>query len=315
MRILITGITGFVGGHLTEHLLARGGHTITGLGKSGRWPACLEHLSQAVALHGCDLNDAPTLQAILQEVKPDQVYHLAGQAVTQGHAASEAAHLRENLHATQTLFAALQRLVTAPRILFSSTGLVYGNAEHATHAFAEEAPLAADKPYPRSKILCERAAAESGLLPMVVRLFNQIGPRQSADYAVAKYAKAIAWAERSASHEIETKYLSSYRDFTDIRDMVVALAALMERGTLGETYNAGSGYSRTIRDAVEGLAALSSPKVTTKLVADAPPDFSLADIRKLQATTGWAPTIPFERTLADILNFWRTEVHAGRAHE
>jgi len=314
MRILITGITGFVGGHLAEYLLAHGGHTIAGVSRSGRWPSALSHLSRTVEPHACDLNDAVSLAAVLHHVNPDAVYHLAGQAATQGQAGADEIYLRENLHATQTLFDSLRSLGQRPRVLFTSTGLVYGNAADETHAFAEDSPLAADKPYPRSKILCEQAAAESGLQPIVVRLFNQIGPRQSADYAVAKYAKAIAVAERDTTHEIETKFLSSYRDFTDIRDMVVALAALMDRGSLGETYNAGSGISRTIRDAVDGLAALSSPKVTTRLVADAPADFSRGDISKLKIATGWAPTIPFERTLADVLNYWRAEVQSGRAN-
>lgn len=312
MRILITGVTGFVGGHLAERLVDEGGGDLHGISRSGLWPSPLLHLADKATLHACDLNDASRLEAVLNLVKPDEVYHLAGQAATQGQSATEAVYLRENLQATRTLFESLNKLGQRPRILFTSTGLVYGNGTNEGHAFAETDPLAADKPYPRSKILCEAAAADSGLQPIVVRLFNQIGPRQSADYAVAKYAKAIALAEQTAPHEIETKYLASFRDFTDIRDMVGALVALMKHGAPGESYNAGSGRSRTIRDAVEGLVTLSSPLVAMKLVADAPPDYSLANIDKLRAATGWSPTIPFERTLAEVLSYWRNEVQSGR---
>jgi GDP-4-dehydro-6-deoxy-D-mannose reductase len=301
MRILITGITGFVGTHLAEHLLGVGGHTIAGLVRSN-WQAWrLNH----IALFPSDLCEPSTYATWLAKYQPDWVFHLAGCAATKG--VSEADYQNNNVDATRSLYAELAKLQKKPRVLFTSTGLVYGSAKTPQSAFTETAPLLGQHPYHKSKIAAEALAATSGLDVVTVRLFNQVGPGQSTEYAVPRYAKLIAQAERG-DLQITGNYLDSTRDFTDIRDVVRAFRMLMEQGTPGETYNAGSGKSYTIRAVVEKMLTLSSPPVTMSEGERGTPDFSLADVTKLHQATGWQPQIPFEQTLGDVLNYWRQEI-------
>ncbi|MGL4419497.1 MAG: NAD-dependent epimerase/dehydratase family protein, partial [Gemmataceae bacterium] len=210
---------------------------------------------------------------------------------------------------TQSFFAELLKLPRKPRVLFTSTGLVYGDAPTKQTAFVETDPLLSEKPYPRSKIAAESIAQACGLEVVTVRLFNQFGPGQSTDFVTGRYAKAIAEAERG-NREIVGNFLDGTRDFTDIRDTVVAFRLLMERGTPGEVYNVGSGVSHTIRSIVEKLLEQSSPQVNMKEGQSGTPDYSLANISKMQALTGWKPHIPLKQSLADILADWRNRLNS-----
>lgn len=313
MRVLITGITGFVGGHLAELLLAEGGHQVVGLSRSGAWPKPLAHL-RAVELRAADLADRPAVEGVLRDVRPDWVFHLAGYANPSNAAREPEQCFRDNLTATRTLYEAVLACGLSPRILFASTGLMYAPAPPGK-LLAEDAPLRPTNPYTASKAEADALGAEvfgrDGLPVIRARLFTQIGPRQVGDYAVANFARQIVDFEKGRAAVVKTRDLSGYRDLTDVRDMARACRLLLEHGTPGEAYNAGRGEAWRMKDVLEMLLALTPvrPPVETDADPNAPanPPINRADVAKLHAATGWQPAIPLEQSLSDVLNWWRSQ--------
>jgi GDP-4-dehydro-6-deoxy-D-mannose reductase len=312
MRILITGITGFVGGHLVEALAPRG-HALFGLSRRGSWPAPLTHLAGLVELLAGDLADGARIEAVLNHARPDWVMHLAGYA-NPGRSFQEPDRCwHDNLTATRSLYDAITRSGQRPRILFVSTGLIYGEPDEADSACDERTTLKPATPYAASKAAADilsYQATRSGLDIVRVRLFNQIGPRQSADYAAANFARQIAAAEAGKQPPvIETGDLTARRDITDVRDMVAAFPLLLECGRTGEAYNAGRGETFRMHDLLDRLIALARVKVEVRQRSEpsrkADTAVTRADPRKLRQTTGWVPRIPLDQTLADILDDWR----------
>ncbi len=319
MRILITGITGFVGGHLVEQLLAGGRHEITGVARQAAWPRDLAHFDGKAELHALDLNDGDATEAVLRAAKPDWVFHLAGYANTGGSFREPARCWADNLDATRSLYDAVGRAGVTPRVLFVSTGLVYGDPDEPGAACDERTTLKPASPYATSKaaadLLSYQYSLTAGLDVVRVRLFNQVGPRQSADYAVANFARQIAAAE--AGHQppvIVTGDLSAQRDVTDVRDMVAAFVSLLENGAKGEAYNAGRGETVRIQELLDRLVGMAKVKVQVRQTPDAgrkaDTAVTRADAGKLRRATGWAPRHAIDRTLADTLDYWRA-VAAG----
>jgi len=314
MRVLITGITGFVGGHLAEHLFAHGGYTLAGFGRTPVWPKELDPLSSSVPLFAAELSDVASMERSLAEFQPNAIVHLAGYANTGKSFQEPSACWAANLQGTMNLYEAVQRSGARPRILFASTGLVYGDPEPGRIALDETAPLKPASPYATSKaaadLLSYQMTRSAGMDVIRVRLFNQIGPRQTADYAVANFARQIAAIEAGKQAPIlETGDLSGLRDITDVRDMVVALRMVLEKGESGEAYNVGRGEVWKIADLVAELVSLSnvSVEVRSKIEPGRGADtaVSRADTKKLIAATGWKPQLESKRTLTDILNYWR----------
>lgn len=315
MRILITGITGFVGGHLAEALAAAGGHTLTGISRANGWPPGLGHLTPAVELHEADLLHGPRLEEFIRRSRPEWVFHLAGYANTGASFREPDRCWEDNLTATRSLYDAIARTDIRPRILYASTGLIYGEPDDPDRPCDERTTLKPASPYAASKaagdLLSYQYTRHPGLDIVRVRLFNQIGPRQSADYAVANFARQIAAIEAGKQPPvIETKGdLSARRDITDVRDMVAAFPLLLERGATGEAYNAGRGETYRIQQLLDRLVAMSRVRVEVRQQPEpgrkADTSVTRADTRKLRQATGWAPRIPLEQSLIDILNDWR----------
>ncbi len=314
MRILITGITGFVGGHLTEALRAEGGHTIVGLSRQANWSPPWAHLAGAAELHAGDLLDGPAVERLVRAARPDWVFHLAGYANPRTSFDEADQCWADNLGGTRSLYDAVARSGVRPRILFVSTGLVYGDPDGPEQAFDESAVLRPASPYAASKaaadLLSYQYTRRPGLDVVRVRLFNQIGPRQSADYAVSNFARQIAAAEAGLQPPVvETGDLSSQRDLTDVRDVVAAFRLLIERGATGEVYNAGRGQTWRMRDVLDRLVGMARVPVEVRQRVEpgrrADTAVTRADTRKLQRVTGWAPRYELDRTLADVLDYWR----------
>jgi GDP-4-dehydro-6-deoxy-D-mannose reductase len=313
MRILITGVTGFVGGHLAE-ALGPGGHALFGLSRVPAWPAPLAHLADRVELFPGDAADGPRVAEVLRAARPDWVVHLAGYANPGKSALEPDRCWHDNLDVTRAFYDAVARSGLRPRILFVSSGLVYGEPDDPDGACDERTTLKPATPYAASKaaadLLSHQYARNPGLDVVRVRLFNQIGPRQSADYAVPNFARQIAAAEAGRQPPvIETGDLSARRDVTDVRDVVAAFPLLLEKGRAGEAYNAGRGEAHRMADLLDRLVALARVRVEVRQKTDparrADTAVTQADARKLREATGWAPRIPLDQTLADILAEWR----------
>lgn len=314
MRIVLTGITGFVGGHLTDVLRAEGGHQITGISRGAKWPAELAHLAGSAELHAIELQDGAAVERLVREARPEWVFHLAGYANTGKSFREPDRCWSDNLASTRSLYDAIARSGVRPRVLYVSTGLVYGDPDTPGRAFTEQSVLKPASPYAASKAAADLTSYQysrsPGLDIVRVRLFNQVGPRQSADYAIPNFARQIAAAEAGKQPPvIETGDLSGERDLTDVRDMVAAFRLLMDRGVTGEVYNAGSGRTSRMREALNRLIALARIPVEVRERVEpgrrADTTVSRADPSKLRAATGWEPRYELDQTLRDVLDYWR----------
>jgi GDP-4-dehydro-6-deoxy-D-mannose reductase len=312
MRTLVTGVTGFAGGHLAEALLERG-DTVVGIGRTATWPPALQHLSGKVDLRAGDLSDAANTEAILRDTRPERICHLAGYART-GRSFKEAdAAWDGNLTTTRRFYDAVVRWGARPRILFIGSGLIYGGGERPPD---ESAPLRPASPYAASKaaadLLSYQVYCAPGLDVVRARPFNHIGPRQSAEFAVAHFARQMVAIERGRQPGVlETGDLRPSRDLTDVRDTVAAYVLLLDKGRSGEAYNVASGHDfamQTVLDRLLKQARLTvDVRQRTELVRPTELAAVRADVTKLQRETGWEPRFALDQTLADTLEYWRRQ--------
>jgi GDP-4-dehydro-6-deoxy-D-mannose reductase len=318
MRVLITGITGFVGSHLAEHILAR--HPGVEVWGICRWRSRMEniaHLLGRINLREADLKDMASLERVLAESRPDRIFHLAAQSYVPASWKYPAETFAINAVGEVNLFEALRRLELAPRIQVAGSSEEYGRVFPHEVPMKETNPLRPLSPYAVSKVAQDLLAYQYFMsygMPIVrTRGFNHTGPRRGEVFVTSALARQIARIEKGRSEPvIKVGNLEAKRDFSDVRDIVAAYWLSLERGVPGEVYNIGSGVARSIGELLEALLALSSVKVRVEVdparlrPSDVP--ILLADSAKFIELTGWRPTIPFEQTLRDLLEYWRGKV-------
>jgi GDP-4-dehydro-6-deoxy-D-mannose reductase len=314
MRILITGITGFAGGHLAEALAARGPVELFGLSRDGELPPALGFLTARVHLHRADLCDSTGLANLLKDIAPDQVYHLAGHADVGLSFRQPAQAWRDNLEATRCLYDAIAEGGGQPRILYVGSGLCYGAPRATDQVFTEESAFYPVHPYGASKAAADLLSYQytrfPGLNIIRARPFNHIGPRQSPQFAVAHFAKQIAAIEKGQQEPIvATGDLSAQRDLTDVRDIASAYIAMMEHGATGEAYNVASEREQAMHDVLQRLLDLSRVRVEVRqqpqFTRASEPFTARVSTAKVRALTGWCPRYNLEQSLLDTLNYWR----------
>ncbi len=303
MKYLITGSCGFIGGYLLKRLSGEG--EVLGICRK-KCPTCQREL-----LLGRD-----PLNEVL-DFKPDVVFHLAGQS----HVGASWEKIEEtyinNTMATLNLLDALASAKQKPIFILASSAAVYGAVPAKKQPIKESQPPSPLSHYGVSKLNAEEVLwfyrRVYGIKGIAVRFFNQIGPGQRPSFAASSFAKAIAEAEKGRRKPVvEVGNLEAKRDFTDVRDGVEALFLLSQKGKPGHTYNIGSGKVYSIGEVLEILLSFSEidfrveVKRTKMRKADIP--MLWADIGKLNRATGWTPSIPMEKTLLDILNWWRGEI-------
>jgi GDP-4-dehydro-6-deoxy-D-mannose reductase len=312
---LVTGVTGFVGCYLAEALLRRG-EVVVGLGRKAAWPAAWGHLAEQVDLRVCDLCDGRAVEAILRQIQPARIYHLAGYAQVGGSFRDPEAAWDGNLTATRRLCEGVIRWGGAPRILYVGSGLVYGPQHEAELPIDETCPLRPDTPYAASKaaadLACYQYSCAPGLDIVRARPFNHTGPFQGDEFAIPHFARQLVAIERRQAPPIlETGNLSSQRDLGDVRDVVRAYLLLMEKGMSGEAYNIGAGCSVSMRQVLQRMLELTGLRVGVRQRADLIRPTEPAGIRvdagKLRRQTGWAPCHSLDETLADTLAAWRQQ--------
>ena len=311
-RILITGVTGFLGRHLACALSKSSANEVFGAARGVTGQARPELPCQW--LPG-DLTDPEWTQQAVLTAQPTHCYHLAGQSRESTSWANPWQTYEANLHCQLNLLEALAAHAPKCRTLIASSSAVYGFMGGTS--LRESDPLHPVSPYGVSKAgqdLMARQYAVSHDLPVIVaRNFNVIGPGQSASFAFSSFASQIAQAERGKQPALlETGNLKVTRDFLDVQDLLGAWRLLMEKGTPGSAYNVGSGSQRELQAVVKMLleqAAVpmkvkSAPHRTRARATD-PPSLQ-ADIHKLQALGDWQPQIPLAQTIADLLDYWRS---------
>ena len=313
MRVLVTGITGFVGGHLAEYLLAQGDN-VSGCSRHAQWPSHLAHLSDRVRLLPCDLSDPQATSRLFEQAVYDAVFHLAALANPRTCRLEPERARRDNVAATENLYEAIQHSGQRPRVLFVSTSYVYGQPRPEDIPVSDACPIRPEDPYGESKWAAEqlssRYVAEHGLDIFRVRPFNHTGPRQPTYYVVPDWASQIALTEAGQRPPwLSVGNLDTRRDYTDVRDVVRAYRLLIEKARADAVYNVGSGVSRSGREILETLRGLS--RAPLKIESDPgrvrsgeAPEI-VADSAPLRQLTGWQPQIDLRTTLDDTLNFWR----------
>src|SRR5262249_20631093 len=298
MRILVTGATGFAGGHLIEALRARGNHSLVGVARTPVWPDVWGHLAGQVELRAGDVRQQAVMETILRDVRPEQIYHLAGYPHAGRSFQEPEAAWEGNLRATRTLYDAVVSWGGRPRILFVGSGLVYGESREGDTACSENCLLRPDNPYAASKaaadLMSYQYTRHPGLDIVRVRPFNHIGPCQSSQFAVPNFARQLAAIERGRQPPVlETGNLQPRRDLSDVRAVVAAYVLLMEKGRIGEVYNVGSGQAHSIQSVLNRLVSLSGVAVEIRSKASLVRKTDAADVRasaeKLRRETGWTP--------------------------
>lgn len=315
MRVLITGINGFVAGHLAEHLLAFPDYEIWG--QSRRPTFDLASLHNRVQLLQADLLDEAAVAALLRQCQPDIVFHLAAQAAAGASFANPTATLIPNIVGQVNLCEALVKQRLDPLILVVGSADIYGIVQAADLPISEDTPLRPANPYAVSKATQDLLALQYyqsyRLRTIRLRPFPHIGPRQSPGFVAAAFAQQIARIEAGLQEPVlKVGNLSAERDFTDVRDMVAAYALAVSHASPGEAYNLGSGTGTTITALLDLLLESSRAAITVERDPERmrPVDVPrlVCDATRFQACTGWAPRIPLRQTLQDILADWRSRI-------
>ena len=311
-RVVVTGAAGFAGSHLLERLAADGVNLFA-------WSHTRRTPPVAVAAQwmAVDVLDRGAVDRAIAEIVPDAVYHCAGVAQSAGAADRIAATLATNVRGTLHVIDAIERHAPSARVLVTSSALVYGpSAEPLT----EGAPLAPAGPYAVSKLAQDtlaRRAAGRGRHVIVARPFNHIGPRQSPDFVASSVARQVALIELGRMPpELRVGNLAARRDFTDVRDVVDAYVRMAASGAPGTCLNVCSGEGIAIHDLVQGLVERSS--VPIEVVVDParvrPIDVPVVvgSAAALVDATGWHRRHSLDRTLDDLLAWWREAIRAGK---
>jgi GDP-4-dehydro-6-deoxy-D-mannose reductase len=313
VRVLVTGVTGFVGGHLVE-LLRREHPEVEILGLARPRGGLV--LPGGVRLLDADLEDAGSVVAAVERACPDRVFHLAGQSSVHQSWQDPSGTLRANLHGALHLLEGLRRRAPAARVLVVGSADEYGPG-NATLPLREDAPLAPGSPYAVSKMAQGFLAREYGrcfgMHVLCTRTFPHTGPGRGELFAESSFARQIAEAEAGLRPAvIEVGNLEAERDFSDVRDVVRAYWELLERGAPGSAYNVCSGRGVRIRELLERLVSLARVPLEVRVdpsrlrPADIPS--LVGDPSRLREATGWEPRIDLATTLRDLLEDWRARL-------
>lgn len=313
-KVLITGASGFVGNYLAQHLLELDNAEIHGTylidDSKEKSP-----VKDKITFHKVDLLSAQETDGLVAKVMPDEVYHLAAMASVSASFKDPIGTFHSNIDAELNLFESLRK-----NNLFTTKILITGSAEEYGYIRQEDLPvdettqLKPSSPYAVSKIAQDFLGLQyfiSYKMPIFrMRPFNHVGPGQGPGFVLADFARQVAMIEAGkAEPVIKVGNMDAKRDFTDVRDMVKLYPRILEKGTPGDVYNAGSGTSHKIQEIMDILLSLVKIDITvekdpSKLRPSDIPEV-VADSTKIMEITGWKPEIAFEKTIKDTLDYWR----------
>ena len=331
IRALITGVTGMVGSHLVDFLLENTDWDIYGV---CRWRSPLDNVEHLIErankkdrlyfLDG-DLCDYLSLQNVIAASLPDYVFHLAAQSYPTTSFTSPLLTLDTNILGTERLLEAIRNCKDSdPVIHVCSSSEVFGRVSSEKLPINEDCSFHPASPYSISKIgtdmIGQFHAEAYGQTIVVTRMFTHTGPRRGDVFAESTFAKQIAMIENGMIPPIvKTGNLDSLRTWSDVRDAVRAYYMLVTVNPIpGECYNIGGSFSCSVGEMLDYLVSLSTRKdikIETDINRLRPldADLQIPDITKFKAHTGWEPEIPFEKTMKDLLDYWRCRVKSGRA--
>jgi len=319
MEVLITGITGFVGSHLADYILKH--HLKVEIHGIKRWRSPLKNISgilNRIKLHDCDLRDLSSLIHLFEDIKPDIIFHLAAQSFVPTSFTAPVDTLDNNVIGTTNLLEAVRFSKINPVVHVCSSSEVYGQVRQKDLPITEDCPFRPASPYAVSKVgedmISYMYYIAYGLKIIRTRMFTHTGPRRGDVFVTSAFAKQIAKIEKGLQKpEIKVGNLDSVRTFADVRDVVRAYWVLVEKGVPGEVYNIGGTKTMLVGEMLDMLLNIAEMKNKVKVVVDRtllrPADVTrqIPCMEKFQKATGWKPEIPFEKTLKDLLDYWRKE--------
>ncbi len=324
MRVLITGIDGFVGSHAAELLLTAGSVEVHGTIITPEPHRNIAHLKDSLTLYVADITDAARMENLFRAVQPDRVMHIAGQAFVPASMENPLGTFQANLFGGLNVLEASRKLArttgTNPQVLVVSSGEVYGGVDAGRLPIKEDVPLNPNNPYAASKagldLIAQQYARTFGLRAFVVRPFNHIGARQSPTFVVSDFAKQFAEIACGVrERRIHVGNIAVQRDFTDVRDVVRAYWQLFDRTSEEIVFNVSSGRAVPISEILEILQKITGLNVE---VVSEPQRIRAYDIplvvashERLQKATGWTPQLTLHQTLHDIYTYWLDEVRSA----
>lgn len=322
-RALITGVTGMVGSHLAEYLLE---HTDWDVHGMCRWRSPLDNIEAIIPrvnardrafLHYGDLRDTMSIDNVVEQVKPDYVFHLAAQSFPQTSFTAPLDTLDTNVQGTTRVLEALKKYAKDAVIHVCASSEVFGRVPKEKLPIDEECSFHPASPYAISKVgtdLVGRYYAEAfGMCVMTTRMFTHTGPRRGDVFAESTFAKQIALIERNAIPPVvKVGNLKSLRTIADVRDAVRAYHMLVTiNPTPGQYYNIGGTFSCEIGDVLNTLIKLSTCAADIRVETDPErlrpidADLQVPNTSKFKQHTGWEPVFTYEQTMGDLLDYWR----------
>jgi GDP-4-dehydro-6-deoxy-D-mannose reductase len=298
MKALVTGASGFVGGHLIAHLESMG-DTVVGIDRHADDP---------------DLLDPDRLTERIAEVEPEVVYHLGGWSDVGASWSHPVETFRVNAEGTLNLLLATRGV--ARRVVVVTSADVYGKVSLSELPLTEESLLRPVTPYAASKIAADYLGLQAwlgfGIEVVRVRAFNHLGPGQTNKFVCPAIAERIAINELEGGEVVPVGNLTPRRDFTDVRDVVRAYRLLTEHGEPGEAYNVCSGHDIAISELADRLVSMAERPMRLEddpsLHRPVEVPVLRGDFTKLHKDTGWQPEIPLDQTLHDVLDEWRVRL-------
>ena len=328
-KAFITGITGMVGSHLADYLLDNTDWHIYGLVRWNDKMDNIEHLMEKInnkdrieLVYG-DINDLSSLLVCFSNTKPDYIFHLAAQSYPKTSFDSPLETLETNILGTAKVLDAVKHLKLNPIIHVCASSEVFGRVPKEFLPIHEDVTFHPASPYAISKVgtdLVGRFYAEAyGMTVMTTRMFTHTGPRRGDVFAESTFAKQIAMIEAGIIDPvIKVGNLDSLRTWSDVRDAVRAYYLLVTKDPIpGEYYNIGGSYSCSVKDMLNYLISLSTCKnikieVDPDRLRPIDADLQVPDTSKFKSHTGWEPQISFEKTMEDLLNYWREMISSDK---
>ena len=311
VRALITGISGFAGSHLAQHLLEQGDRVL-GISRHGRWPADVpRRVSDEAALYGWNLAEQgqppEAARQAIERFAPEAVYHLAALSIPAVCGRSEPTPLAwsVNVEGTRRLLEFVEKVAPTARVLLVSSNKVYGSVSPENAVVDERRQLNPQNGYGRTKLAAEQLlheAVQRGLHGLIARSFQHAGPRQDARLMLSEWACQFA---RRSNDPVVLRTRRARLDLSDVRDVVRAYREIVLHGAADSVYNVGSGVARWSGEVFDLLHQMADPE---RPVIESRGHFvqePIADISRLQRDTAWRPEVPIEQTVADTWHYWR----------
>jgi len=317
-RALITGIGGSGGSYLAEHIVEN--HPTVEVHGLSRWHSTtqnnLANISSRVAVHEADLMDFSSTLAVLQEVQPDAIFHLAAHANVRASFTTPSTVLTNNIIGTSNLFESIRMAKLDPLVQLCSTSEVYGQVNPEDVPIKEDAPLRPSSPYAVSKVAQDLLGwtyfVSYKMRIIRTRMFAYLNPRRT-DLFATSFARQIARIERGLQRELVHGNLDSVRTMIDVRDAMRAYWDALLYCEPGETYNIGGTTTMTVGEVLKRLLAMTDKRIPTRidplLLRPADVTLQIPSVEKFIKATGWGPRYTFDESLQDLLAYWRSQMN------